>query len=80
LSFEKSASVAGDEKRRTAMKIITASELANKTRFELSALYARVREELEQTEPDSDAHACLVTSLENIRRAFTAPKFKPPSI
>jgi hypothetical protein len=54
------------------MKLITAAELANKTNFELSALYARVKEELERTTPGSYEHEVLATSLDNIRRAFAA--------
>lgn len=60
------------------MRIITAAELANKTNFELSALYAEVLQELEQARPGSYAHEMLSISLENIRRAFAAPRIKPP--
>jgi ribosomal protein L29 len=35
------------------MKLITASELSGKTNFELSALYARLKEELTKVKPDS---------------------------
>lgn len=62
------------------MRLITASELAKMTNFELSALYASVREELERTNPDSYEHDVLTTALENIRRAFAAPRIKPPGM
>ena len=63
------------------MKVITAADLANKTNFQLSALYARLKEELGRTEPGSYEHEILSISLENVRRAYTtAPKFKPPGM
>ncbi len=63
------------------MRLITASELVNKTNFQLSALYARLREELERTEPGSYDYDILCMSLENVRRAYaTTPKFKPPGM
>jgi hypothetical protein len=62
------------------MKLITASELANKTNFELSALYARLKEELAGVDPDSYEYEILCISLENIRRAYAAPRFKPPGM
>ena len=62
------------------MRVITAAELANKTNFELSALYARVKEELERSIPGSYAHEVLSQSLYNICRTFAGrvaggPKF-----
>ena len=62
------------------MKLITAADLVNKTNFQLSALYAKLREDLSYTEPGSYEHEILSKSLENIRRAFAAPKFKPPGM
>jgi hypothetical protein len=65
-------------KRRSTMKIITAAELASKTGFELSALYARIREELGRTEPGSYDHEILSVSLDNIRRAFASRRTSGP--
>ena len=63
------------------MKLITAADLVNKTNFQLSALYARLKEELGRTEPGSYEHEILSISLENVRRAYTTtPKFKPPGM
>lgn len=62
------------------MRVITASDLANKTNFELTALYAEIREELERTRPNSYRHEILSQSLDNIRRAFAAPRIKPPGM
>ena len=62
------------------MRQITPAELANKSGFELSALYARVKEELSRTEPGSYEYEVLAASLDHIRRAYAArrtigPKF-----
>ena len=62
------------------MRLITSAELANKTNFELSALYARVKEELGRTAPDSYEHDVLAASLENIRRAFAARQPRAPKL
>jgi hypothetical protein len=62
------------------MRVITSAELANKTGFELSALYERVREELGRAEPDSYEYEVLATSLENIRRAFAAKIPRGPKL
>jgi hypothetical protein len=62
------------------MRLITASELADKTNFELSALYARIKAEMDRTEPNSYEYDVLAASLENIRRAYAAPKIKPPAM
>lgn len=62
------------------MKYITASELAGKTNFELSALYARLKQELAGVEPGSYEHEMLSISLDNVRRAYAAPKLKPPGM
>ena len=63
------------------MKLITPADLVNKTNFQLSALYARLKEELGHTEPGSYKYEILSMSLENVRRAYTtAPKFKPPGM
>ena len=76
----KSAIVAGGRKRRSAMRVITPSELANKTKFELSALHERVKREMEGLDPNSYEFEILAHSLDNIRRAFAAPKIKPPEM
>lgn len=62
------------------MRVITQSELANKTRFELSALYERLKREMEELDPNSYEFEILAHSLDNIRKAFTAPRFKPPGM
>ena len=62
------------------MKLITAADLANKTNFELSALYAQIKEALAQAEPDSYEYEILCLSLDNIRRAYAAPRIKPPGM
>jgi len=62
------------------MRTFTASELANMTNFELSALYAEIRQELEQARPNSYRHEMLSIALDQIRRAFAAPRIKPPGM
>jgi hypothetical protein len=62
------------------MRVITAADLATKTNVELSALYARVKEELERTEPGSYEHEILSLSLDNIRRAFVARVARGPKL
>ncbi len=62
------------------MKFISTSELAGKTNFELSALYARLKAELAGVEPGSYEHDMLSASLENVRRAYAAPRLKPPGM
>ena len=62
------------------MKPITASDLAGKTNFELSALYARLKEALTMVEPGSYEHDVLTISLENVRRAYAAPRPKAPGM
>ena len=62
------------------MRVITAAELINKTNFELTALYAEVRQELENVRPGSYREEILLISLENIRQAFASPRIKPPKM
>jgi hypothetical protein len=62
------------------MRVITAADLANKTNVELSALYARIKEELARTKPDSYEHEVLSLSLDNIRRAFVARVAQAPKL
>jgi hypothetical protein len=62
------------------MKAITLAELANKTNFELSALYAQIKEEMEGTDPNSYEYGILATSLDNILRAYKVPRIKPPGM
>ena len=59
------------------MRAITAAELAHKTKFELSALHARIKEKMEGLDPNSYEYEVLAASLDNIRRAFAAPKVRP---
>lgn len=62
------------------MRAITPAELARKTKFELSALHARIKEEMEGLDPSSYEYEVLAASLDNIRRAFAAPRIKPPGM
>jgi hypothetical protein len=65
-------------KRRDAMKIITAVELANKNLSDLSALYRMISEELAQTEPCSSERANMIASLTIISRAIAARRMTGP--
>jgi len=60
------------------MRLIIASELANKSQSQLSALYRLVYEELMATEPDSIERANARASLDNISRAIAALRLKAP--
>jgi len=68
----------GQMKRRDAMKIITAAELANKNLSHLSFLYRMISEELAQTEPHSSERANMIASLANISRAIAARRMSGP--
>jgi hypothetical protein len=68
----------GQMKRRDAMKIITASDLANKDLSHLSFLYRMVSEELAQTEPCSSERANMIASLTIISRAIAARRMTGP--
>ena len=59
---------------------ITPAELANKTNFELSALYAQIKEEMEGTDPDSYEYGILAASLDNVLRAYKVTRIKPPGM
>jgi hypothetical protein len=74
----KSAIVAGSQKRREAMKLITASELATKSLSQLHTLYRMISDELADTEPCSIERANMIASLENISRAIAAARLAPP--
>jgi hypothetical protein len=74
----KSAIVAGSQKRRDAMKLITATELATKNLPQLYALYRIISEELAETEPCSVERANMLASLENISRAISAHRMSGP--
>lgn len=60
------------------MKLITASELANKNLSHLSALYRMISEELAQTEPCSSERANMIASLTIISRAIAARRMSGP--
>ena len=60
------------------MRLITASELAGKTNFELSALYASIIEELGRAAPGSHEYEVLAISLDNIRRTYAARQTRGP--
>jgi hypothetical protein len=62
----------GQKKRRDTMKLITASELANKSLSQLQVLYRMISDELYETEPCSIERANMIASLEVISRAMTA--------
>ena len=51
-------------------RIITASELSNKTGNELSALFHKVSQQVASSEPDSPDRRNALASLENISRAM----------
>ena len=66
-------------------RIITASELNNKTSNELSALFYKVSQAVAKSEPGSPERRNALASLENISRAMrschTTPHYphpKPP--
>ncbi len=62
-------------------RIITASELQNRSLTELQALYRTVQQELAASAPGSAARRNALASLENIsraiaqRRVYPAPRF-----
>jgi hypothetical protein len=60
------------------MKLITASELANKTLSQLIVLYRMISDALAQTEPCSSERANMIASLENISRAIAACRMSGP--
>lgn len=60
------------------MRLITASELANKTLSQLSVLYRMISEELAGTEPCSVERENMIASLANIARAIAARRMSGP--
>jgi len=60
------------------MRLITASELANKTLSQLNVLYRMISEKLAETEPDSIDRANMIASLANISRAIAARRMSGP--
>jgi hypothetical protein len=62
------------------MRTFTTAELARMTNSELSELYAEICQELERARPDSYRHEMLLITLDQIRRAFAAPRIKPPGM
>ncbi len=54
-------------------KVFTATELHNKTRSELSALFKQVTQELHESNPDTAKSRNRLASLENINRAMAKP-------
>ncbi len=66
-------------------RIITTSELHNKTDIELSALFQKVSQQVAKSEPGSPERRNALASLENISRAMCSrlntPRYpypKPP--
>ena len=62
------------------MRLITASELANKNLSQLSTLYRMIFDQLAETEPDSIERANMIASLANIARAIAALRLKAPRL
>jgi hypothetical protein len=60
------------------MKLITASELANKTLSELITLYRMISEELAQAEPCNSERENMIATLANISRAIAARRMTGP--
>lgn len=72
---------ASEEKENTMSRIITISELSNKTLAELHALYRQMQQALAQAAPGSTDHRQAVASLDAINRMIRlrqqalAPRF-----
>ena len=60
------------------MKLIIASELANKNLSQLHYLYRMISEELAETEPCDIERANMIASLQNIARAIAAHRMSGP--
>ena len=58
-------------------RIITESELTNKTDIELSALFCKVSREIENSESGSPERRKSLASLDNINRAMRARYITP---
>jgi hypothetical protein len=56
-------------KRRSKMRLITDSELANRTDLELAILFQIASEALGRTRPGSPERQAAIASLQNIGRA-----------
>jgi hypothetical protein len=59
-------------KRRSKMRLITDSELANRTDLELAILFQIASEALARTTPGSPERQTVIASLQNIGRARSA--------
>lgn len=59
------------------MKLITASELANKDLSELSAIFHKVSQKLARTDAHSVERANALGTLENVSRAIAARTSAP---
>lgn len=60
------------------MKLITASELANKDVSELSAIFQKVSQKLARTDAHTLERANALGSLENVSRAIAARQLPKP--
>jgi hypothetical protein len=54
-------------------KVFTATELQNKTKSELSAIFRMVTQELHQSDPDTSRRRNFLASLDNINKAMAKP-------
>jgi len=59
-------------------RIITTSELENRNKQELSALFRKVSQETAKSEPGSPERRNALASLENINRELNAPRIRLP--
>ena len=60
------------------MRLMTASELADKSLSQLSALYRMISDELAETEPNDSERENMIASLTNIARAIAALRLRAP--
>ena len=60
------------------MRLITASELANKNLCQLIVLYRMISDELAYTEPCSSERENMIASLQIISRAIAARRMSGP--
>lgn len=58
--------------------IITTSELENRNKQELSALFCKVSQQVAKSEPGSPERRNALASLENINRMLNAPRIQYP--
>jgi len=61
-------------------RIITRSELQNKTSIELSGLFQKVSQQLADTKPGSPEQCCALANLDNIKQvqSLSLPRPKSP--